>query len=60
MVRQGKILGHIVALNEIAFDVETIKVLIQLPKLLNYKEFQIFMRHCGYYFRLIYMYAKVA
>ena len=60
MVRQGSILGHIVSANGIATDQDKIKVIVELPQPLHYKGVQIFMGHCGYYRRFIYMYAKVA
>ena len=60
MVRQGKILGHIVSANGISTDEEKIKVIVELPRLIHAKEVQIFMGHCGYYRRFIYMYVEVA
>ena len=60
MVRQGRILGHIVSANGIAIDEEKIKVILELPRPQDYKGVQIFMGHCGYYRRFIYMYAEVA
>ena len=60
MVRQGKILGHIVSKNEISTDQDKIQVILQLPRPTNAKEVQGFMGHCGYYRRFIYMYAMIA
>ena len=60
MVRQGKILGHIVSANGIATDQYKIKVILELPRPMHYKGVQIFMGHCGYYRRFIYMYAEIA
>ena len=60
MVRQGKILGHIVSQNGISIDEEKIRVIVELPRPLNDKGVQVFIGHCGYYHRFIYMYAKVA
>ena len=60
MVRQGKILGHIVSKNGISTDLDKIKVIVDLPRPMNYKGVQIFMGHCGYYRRFIYMYAAIA
>ena len=60
MVRQGKILGHIVSANGISTDEEKIKVIVDLPRPIHAKGVQIFMGHCGYYRRFIYMYADVA
>ena len=60
MVRQGKILGHIVSANGISTDEEKIKVIVELPRPIHAKGVQIFMGHCGYYRRFIYMYADVA
>ena len=48
MVRQGKILGHIVSKNEISMDHDKIQVILQLPRPTNAKEVQGFMGHCGY------------
>src|SRR5271155_3870643 len=60
MVRQGKILGHIVSKNSISTDLDKINVIVELPRPLNQKGVQIFMGHCGYYRRFIYMYAAIA
>ena len=60
MVRQGKILGHIVSKNGISTDFEKIKIIVELPRPRNAKEVQGFMGHCGYYHRFIYMYAVIA
>ena len=60
MVRQGKILGHIVSKNDISTDFEKIKVIVELPRPRNAKQVQGFMGHCGYYRRFIYMYAIIA
>ena len=49
MVRQGKILGHIVSRNGISTDFEKIKIIIELPRPKNAKQVQGFMGHCGYY-----------
>ena len=38
MVRQGKILGHIVSKNGISIDFEKIKVIIELPRPKNAKQ----------------------
>ena len=60
MVRQGKILGHIVSKNGISTDFEKIEVIVDLPRPRNAKQVQGFMGHCGYYRRFIYMYAVIA
>ena len=60
MVRQGKIMGHIVSANGISTDEDKIKVIVELPHPIHAKGVQIFMGHCGYYRRFIYMYAEVA
>ncbi|MCO5575757.1 hypothetical protein L7F22_029561 [Adiantum nelumboides] len=60
MVRQGKILGHIVSKNGISTDMEKILVIVELPRPLRVKEVQAFMGHCGYYHRFIYLYAIIA
>ena len=60
MVRQGKILGHIVSKNGISMDEENIAIIITLPRPLNAKGVQVFMGRCGYYCRFIYMYAAIA
>ena len=49
MVRQGKILGHIMCKNGICTDEEKIKVIVTMPKPKNDREVQAFMGHCGYY-----------
>ena len=60
MVRQGKILGHIVSKNGICTDEEKIKVIVNMPKPKNDREVQAFMGHCGYYQRFIFQYASIA
>lgn len=60
MVRQGKILGHIVSRNGISMDMDKIEVIVRLPIPRNIKEVQSFMGHCGYYRRFIYIYAIIA
>ena len=60
VVRQGKILGHIVSKNGISTDFDKIKIIVELPRPRNPKEVQGFMEHCGYYCRFIYMYAVIA
>ena len=60
MVHQGKILGHIVSKHGTSRDLEKIQVILDLkiPKIP--RDIQVFMGHCGYYRRFIYMYAKIA
>ena len=53
-------MGHIVSRNGIFTDVDKIAVIVELPRPVNAKGVQIFMGHCGYYRRFIYMYAKIA
>ncbi len=53
-------MGHIVSANDIATNDDKIKVIVELPRPVHYKGVQIFMGHCGYYRRFIYMYADVA
>ena len=60
MVRQGKILGHIVSKNGISTDFEKIKIIIELPRPKNAKQVQGFMGHCGYYQRFIFWFANIA
>lgn len=60
MVRQGKILGHIILQNGITTDAEKINVIVDFPRPINPKGVQIFKGHCGYYRRFIYMYAEIA
>ena len=60
MVRQGKILGHIVSKNGISTDEEKISVIVQIPRPVNAKEVQGFMGHCGYYRRFIFRFAIIA
>ena len=58
MVRQGKILGHIVSKNGISTDQDKIQVILQLPRPTNAKEVQGFMGHCRYYERFIFCFTK--
>ncbi|MCO5577322.1 hypothetical protein L7F22_031150 [Adiantum nelumboides] len=60
MVRQGKILGHIVSKHGISTDMDKIKVIVDLPIPISPRQVQVFMGHCGYYRRFIYMYAEIA
>ena len=60
MVRQGKILGHIVSKNGISTDEEKIQAIVNMPRPKNAKEVQAFMGHCGYYRRFIFQYASIA
>ena len=60
MVRQGRILGHIVSKNGISINLDKINIIVDLPRPTNVKEVQAFMGHCGYYCRFIYMYAMIA
>ena len=49
MVRQGRILGHIVSQNGISTDLDKVKIIAELPRPINAKQVQSFIRHCGYY-----------
>ena len=60
MVRQGKILEHIVSQHGISTDLEKIQVILDLKIPKTPRDVQVFMGHCGYYRRFIYMYAKIA
>ena len=60
MVRQGKTLGHIVSRHRISTDLEKIQVILDLKIPKTPRDVQVFMGHCGYYKRFIYMYAKIA
>ena len=60
MVRQGKILGHIVSKNGICMDEEKIKVIVTMPRPKNAMEIQTFMGHYGFYQRFIFQYAYIA
>ena len=60
MVRQGKVLGHIVSKNGISTNLDKISVIVEFPRPINPKGVQIFMGHGGYYRCFIYMYAKIA
>ena len=60
MVRHGKLLGHIVSQNGISIDADKIKVIVDLPRPINPRGVQVFMGHCGYYRRFIYMYVEIA
>ena len=55
MVRQGKILGHIMSANGISTDEDKIKVIDELPHPIHAKGVQIFMGHCSYYRRFIHI-----
>ena len=55
MVHQGRILGHFISTNGISTDEENIKVNVDLPQLVHAKGVQIFMGHCEYCHRFIYM-----
>ena len=59
MVRQRKILGHIVLKNGISTDEKMIAIIVDFPIPINAKGVQISMGHCGYHRRFIYMYAKI-
>ena len=41
-------------------DADKIAVIVKLPRPYNAKGVQVFMGHCGYYRRFIYMYAEIA
>ena len=76
MVRQGKILGHIVlrngistnedkivvivSRNGISTNEDKIVVIVELPRLLSAKGVHIFMGHYEYYHRFMYMYTKIS
>ena len=60
MVRQGKILGHIVSKNGICTDEEKIKVIVKMRRPKNAREVQAFIGHCGYYQSFIFQYASIA
>ena len=60
MVRQGKILGHIVSKNGISTDQDKIQVILKLPRPTNAEEVQGFMGHCGYYQRFIFHFVNIA
>jgi len=45
MVRQGKILGHVVSNNNIPIDFNKIKIILELPRPKNAKQEQGFMGH---------------
>ncbi|MCO5578895.1 hypothetical protein L7F22_032744 [Adiantum nelumboides] len=60
MVRQGKILGHIVSKNDISTDEDKIQAIVSMPRPTNARGVQAFMGHCGYYQRFIYQYASIA
>ena len=60
MVRQGKIMGHIVSKNGISTNFEKIKIIVELPRPRNVRQVQSFMGHCGYYQRFISMYTIIA
>ncbi|MCO5554910.1 hypothetical protein L7F22_008448 [Adiantum nelumboides] len=51
---------HIVSKHGISTDMDKIKVIVDLPIPTNPRQVQVFMGHCGYYRRFIYMYAEIA
>ena len=58
MVRQSKILGDIMPQNNmILTDADKISIIVNLPKPIKPRGCQVFMVHCVYYCRLVYMYA---
>ena len=59
MVRQGKVLGHIVSKNNICRDEEKIQVIVNMPRSNNATKVQEFMGHYGYYWRFIFQYASI-
>ena len=59
-VKHGVILGHVVSKNGISTDFNKIKLILELPPPMNFKGFQWFTGHIGYYRRFIYMYAELA
>ena len=59
VVRQGKILGHIVSKNGISTDEEKMQA-IDMPNPRNVKEIQVFMGHCGYYLQFIFQYPSIS
>ena len=60
MVRQGKIIGHIVSKNGISMDQDKIQVILQLTRPTNAQEGQGFMGHYRYYRRFIFRFASIA
>ena len=60
MVRQGKIMGHIVSKNGISTDEAKISAIVAMPKSENPKQVQSFIGHCGYYRRFIFQYAYIS
>ena len=60
MVRQRKILGHVVFKNGISMDQDKTQVILQLPRPTNAKEVKGFMGHYGYYRRFIFCSANIA
>ena len=60
MVRQGKVLGHIMSRHGISTDLDKIQVILDLKIPKSPRDVQMFMGHCGYYRHFIYMYAKIA
>ena len=60
MVRQGKILGHIVSKNGISTNEEKVSAIAQMAKPTNAKQVQGLMGHRGHYHRFIYNYATIA
>ena len=60
MVRQGKILGHIVSKEGLTVDPEKVKALRELPRSENLKEFERFVRKVKWHTRFIKYMAHVA
>ena len=61
MVRQCKILGHIVSKNGISTDEDKIQAIAKVPKPTNAKEVHRFMGHCGGYdHQFIFRFAIIA
>ena len=60
MVHQGRIPGHIILKKDISTNLDKIKIIVELSRPQNIKEVQVFMGHCGYYHRFVYMNAIIA
>jgi hypothetical protein len=60
MVREGTVLGHLVSKRGIEVDRAKIKIIKQLPPLVNVKGIRSFLSHAGFYHRFIKDFSYIA